>query len=234
MTIQRTILLTFGLAWNAVAADRPLPSTNDVHQRALEVLRQYESTDKKPGARPPAAAPTPRQPTFADAEELYLQGKITAREFQRYLDDHHLDPAKLPNRDPQTRAVEVLRNESNKAGDGQSKSTTAAPKADASPVKAKEASAPTPETKIEAAPAPDQSSLSDVEKKMDELLRLKAAREAALTNLAVSATSTNVTGTTAPKTKRQRMDDLLKLYIDGKIPDADYKEQRAKLIAQPD
>ncbi len=65
---------------------------------------------------------------------------------------------------------------------------------------------------------------------MDELLRLKAAREN--TNLPNAAT--NNANAPAPKTKRERLDALLKLYIDGKLSDAEYKEKRAKLISEPD
>jgi len=68
---------------------------------------------------------------------------------------------------------------------------------------------------------------------MDELLRLKAAREqAALTN-ALAASATN-SAAAAPKTKRQRLDELLKLYIENKIPEAEYNEKRSKIIAEPD
>src|SRR6185503_6432660 len=67
------------------------------------------------------------------------------------------------------------------------------------------------------APAsPDQAAISEVEKKMDELIRLKNARDA--TNVANSATNTLAAG---PKTQRQKLDDLLRLYIDGKITDAE-------------
>ena len=64
---------------------------------------------------------------------------------------------------------------------------------------------------------------------MDELIRLKNARDA--TNVANSATNTLAAG---PKTQRQKLDDLLRLYIDGKITDAEYKERREKVIGEPD
>src|SRR5437773_6753380 len=40
MKNEKTLLLVWGcIAWSAAAADAPPPKTNDVHQRALEVLR---------------------------------------------------------------------------------------------------------------------------------------------------------------------------------------------------
>lgn len=86
-----------------------------------------------------------------------------------------------------------------------------------------------------AAPAPvvatpQQEKISEVETRLDEMLRQKAEREkAALTN-ATNATN-NVPAT--PQTKRQRLDALLKQLIDGKIPEAEYNEQRAKILAEP-
>ena len=57
----------------------------------------------------------------------------------------------------------------------------------------------------------------------------RSARDA--TNVANSATNTLAAG---PKTQRQKLDDLLRLYIDGKITDAEYKERREKVIGEPD
>jgi hypothetical protein len=77
---------------------------------------------------------------------------------------------------------------------------------------------------------PQQEKLSEVETRIDEMLRQKAEREkAALTN-ATGATN-NVPAT--PQTKRQRLDMLLKQFIDGKIPEAEYNEKRAKILAEP-
>ena len=68
---------------------------------------------------------------------------------------------------------------------------------------------------------------------MEELQRLKEAREQALLTNAVTATNV-VAKPAAPQTKRERMNDLLRLLIDGKISDADYQEKRAKIVAEPD
>lgn len=102
----------------------------------------------------------------------------------------------------------------------------AAPKTD-TPARARE--------NTNAAPTPDeaarQKKISEVEARLDEMLKQKEAREkAALTNAA--STTNNVPA--APLTKRQRLDDLLKKMIDGKITGAEYNEKRAKIVAEPD
>jgi hypothetical protein len=75
-----------------------------------------------------------------------------------------------------------------------------------------------------------QKRISEVEARLDEMLRQKEAREkAALTN----AAATNQTSAT-PLTKRQRLDDLLRQMIDGKITAAEYSQRREKIIADPD
>src|SRR5436190_12359495 len=100
MKNQRTILIVLGLACTTAAGAAPVP-TNQVHEKALEVLRR--TIDALENRQPaPAKTPAPKEPKFAEVEQLYLQGKITAREFQKYLEDHKLDPAKLPKRDAQS------------------------------------------------------------------------------------------------------------------------------------
>src|SRR5437762_3355049 len=220
MKNQRTMLILLAVAWSTATEAAPVP-TNDVHEKALQVLRQ--TMDALENRQPaPAKTPPAREPKFADVEQLYLQGKITAREFQRYLEDHKLDPAKLPKHD----AVpgEVQGKNSAKSGPGQpSASAVALPKAP-----------PAGGTNLDAEPGVNPSSLSDLEKKMDELLRLKAAREGeGVTNSPAGTTTNAAAHPSAPKTKRDRMDDLLRLYINGKIPEAEYKEKRAKLLAEP-
>jgi hypothetical protein len=72
-----------------------------------------------------------------------------------------------------------------------------------------------------------------VEKKMEELVRLKTEREKAVQTNAAPATGTNTSTVAGPKTKRQRLDELLRLYIDGKISEAEYMGKRAKVVAEP-
>jgi len=97
----------------------------------------------------------------------------------------------------------------------------------AQPVRARETTnaVPTP------AEAARQQKISEVEARLDEMLRQKEAREkAALTNATPTKTATPAT----PQTKRQRLDALLKQMIDGKISGAEYTEKREKIVAEPD
>jgi hypothetical protein len=102
----------------------------------------------------------------------------------------------------------------------------------ASPVREKSPVTPaaTPATPAPGLTKPQQEKISEVETRIDEMLRQKEAREkAALTN-ATDATN-NIPAT--PQTKRQRLDLLLKQFIEGKIPEAEYNEKRAKILAEP-
>ena len=73
---------------------------------------------------------------------------------------------------------------------------------------------------------PATPAITDVEGKIRELEKLKEARE--------KANTTNAPAASAPKTKREKLDALLKQFVDGKVSDADYKAQRQKIIAEPD
>ena len=69
--------------------------------------------------------------------------------------------------------------------------------------------------------------IQDVETKIDERIRLKQARE--------QPTNTSVVSTNLPTgvTKRQRLDSSLRLYIEGKLSDAEYKKLREKILLEP-
>jgi hypothetical protein len=173
---------------------------------------------------PPVPAPnTVKQPTLAEMERRYLDGKITAREFQKFLQTHRPEPAAPAKETGATnevhaRALEILRKTApNTAANRQGPAITEPLPEPARPKEAKE----TNETAKAAV-------LQDVESKLDELLRLKQAREQ--TNSTV--TSTNAPA--GPKTKRDRLDEALRLYIQGKLSDAEYKDRRAKILAEPD
>lgn len=77
---------------------------------------------------------------------------------------------------------------------------------------------------MEPAPEPANPAITDVEAKIRALEKAKEAREK----------STNAPAAGAPKSKREKLDALLKQFVDGKLTDAEYKQQRAKLIAEPD
>ncbi len=203
----------------------PQQQTNDVESEAMKVLRRaMQDFQKNPRAATKAATeaarsgqpssapvpanvtPTPQppapvapstaqpEPSFAQMEQMYLDGKISAKDFQKYLQRQKLRPV------------------------------TTGETAPVSPVK------PPPTAAVTNAPTlpppADPSAVTDVEKKLDELIRAQAEREKASTN--------RVSTPTGPKTKRQKLDDLLKQLVDGKISDEDYKAQRAKVLAEPD
>jgi hypothetical protein len=209
---------------------------------------------EQPGAAEPAKrnsrpAPVLKEPDFTEIEKQYLDGRISAKQFQKYLQDHKVAPAKAPvatSPDNTTRPVERLRQETakSKAADPVAvvKTNTIAPPAavqtKAAKVQAPPASpAAVAQTPIAAKPDPagspaGKSALSEVEAKMEELLQLKAAREkAALTN---AMAATNGAAKPTAQTKRQRLDEVLKLYVEGKIPETEYRARRTKILAEPE
>ena len=178
-------------------------------------------------------APAPRPLTLPELEQLYLAGRITAKEFQQHLKEVKVQspqarptmaagatnqptpvhPRGAATSDQQARALEMLRKVTGKTNDPVT-----------IPTPQTNAAVPTP------APPPDVAdpAIKDVETKMNELLRLKEAREKA------AKPATNAPASNAPKTKRQRLDDLLKQFIDGKMTEAEYKQRREKIVGEPE
>ena len=146
-----------------------------------------------------------RPMTYADLERLYLDGKISAKEYQKLLADIKSRPQIAP-----------------------APAKPAPPPANTAPKSPGAAVAPsTNRPPVGAATTNQQDKISDVEAKMDALIRAKAARE--------KATNTPPRSVTAgPKTKRDRLNDLLRLYIEGKISETELNERRAKILAEPD
>jgi hypothetical protein len=174
--------------------------------------------------QPAPVAPAPvapgtnalRRPTLAEIERQYLDGKISARDFQKFLQTYRAQPrpaqpvAAVTN-DVHARALAVLHN---------SKPNVAA----------------NPQGPALTEPLPDPAGatneanaavIQDVETKIDELIRLKQARE--------QPTNSTVTVTNLPAgvTKRQRLDSALRLHIEGKLSDAEYKQLREKILLEP-
>ena len=179
-------------------------------------------------------APAPKPLTLPDLERLYLDGRITAKEFQQHLKEVKLQapppraaaavvtnqpppvhPRGAATSDQQVRALEMLRKITGKTNEPV---TVAAPQTNVA--------VPSPDP----TPPPDVANpaITDVETKMNELLRLKEAREKA------AKPATNAPAANAPKTKRQRLDDLLKQFIEGKMTEAEYKQRREKIVAEPE
>ena len=157
-----------------------------------------------------------RRPTLAEIERQYLDGKISARDFQKFLQTYRAQPrsaqpAAAVTNDVHARALAVLHNaKPNVAANPQGPALTE----------------PLPDP-AGVTNEPNAAVIQDVETKIDELIRLKQAREQP-TN--ATAISTNLpTGVT----KRQRLDSALRLFIEGKLSDAEYKKLREKILLEP-
>ena len=190
------------------------------------------------------AAPPRRPATMAELERLYLDGKITAKEFQQYLKDvprqpqpaapqvagaaHAAKPQPVPQPAAGTadaRALEMLRKLTGKTNEPiamvRPPSTNTLPNA---------AGKPAPSVVQPVTPPTEAANpaITEAEKKLNDLLRAKEAREKA------AQSATNAPVSSAPKSKRQRLDDLLKQFIDGKMTEPEYKQRREKIIAEPE
>ena len=172
-----------------------------------------------PVATSPPPAATAHATSLAELERLYLDGKITAKQFQKYLQQHEQEQAAAVKSPETTAAVRP-----GIPATPTPPPKTAPPRTTAPPPK--RAAQPPPE----AVPSPDQAAITEVEKKMDELIQAKAARDQKATNISNAATNT-VAG--PPKTQRQKLDDLLRMYIEGKVTEAEYKERREQILATP-
>jgi hypothetical protein len=219
-------------------------TTNAIQAEAMELLRRTIAEQKgnpnkvirtftnnpAPVARPPSAPPPAPSISFAELERQYLENKISAKQFQRSLVQLKQEEQSRAEETNRARVLEALRQQQATRQPATKPVTPAAPPA------AKRAGTTTP---LPAAPPasaavptvnPQQEKLSQVEARIEEMIRQKAARErAALTNAAGKTNNVPL----GPQTKRQRLDSLLKQYVDGALSDAAYKEKRDKILAEP-
>ena len=178
----------------AEEARRKIEADAKAAAEAARVARTTAPAATAPGGVGAGAAPQPQR-SFAEMERLYLDGRINAKDFQKYLQGQRVRPLT-----PASPA---------ESGAGKSPAIAATTNAVSTP---------------ESGPAP--TAMTDVEKKLDELIRAQDARE---------KSATNAPGiTTGPKSKRQKLDDLLKRLIDNKISEDDYKIERQKILAEPE
>lgn len=238
--VKMTCSFVAGLALLLPGQGRLLAQTpKDVQAREVDVLRRtIAEQQSNPGQiirTPQLAAYSTNSPFAArhvELERQYLEGKLTAKQYQKALEQLRQDERKQaaaegPRSDAKPKAAPA-------PGPADSAKPTVAATSTPKPASATAASlSPAAPKTPGTAPAEtsQQKTVSDVESKIDEMLRLKAAREkAALTN-AVAATNA------VPdklQTKRQRLDAILKQFINGQINEADYNAQRAKIVAEPD
>jgi len=235
---MRTVCLALWLGGALAQAADPTPK--EVQAREMEILRrtlaEQQSNPGKIVRTPQTLGLSTNASIVAARQELeqqFIDGKITAKQFQRGIEQ-------LQQEDRRRASAAAV-----KAADAKvaAKTTTAPSAASGTPAPAAAASnagrrttnAPVAGSVAPAAPAasaateatPEQKKLSEVEARLEEMERQKAAREkAALTNPAPA--------NTPAMTKRQKLDALLKDMIEGKISEADYNGKRAKLIAEPD
>src|SRR5262245_52211082 len=154
---RKSVLILLGLALNLGVA--PAQQTNEAQAKALEMLRQMTSDQEKRRAAAPSEpknVPTKAEPTFAEIERQYLQGKITAKQFQKYLQDHNLNvppPKTVPPADTDALALEILRRETAKASTEPAKAQT--------PVRPEAIASPVPRPEPGTTPGPDQTALTE-------------------------------------------------------------------------
>jgi hypothetical protein len=197
-------ILAVSLAAGLVSSWAPAQTQSDTnHERALQVLRKVMMDERQ---RTGASTGT-RAPTFEDLERMYLDGKITAKQFHRYVDQYKLQ---RPKPGP-TNAIAA-------------KAPPPRPPTGTPPGLTNAPAAHPPEAENPNAAALDR--LSEVEAKWDAILREKAERDKARTNA--------TTATSGKMTKRDRLNVLLKQRIEGKLTEEQYRQEWDKIAAEPE
>ena len=206
---------------SAQAQARP-PGTNDAY--TLELLRRaLAEQQKNPGkvirtetALPPAkpakapVAPTHSSlsPELAELERQYVAGAITAKQYQKAVEQAQKKAAgKLlatPALSPKGAAAAGVK------------------------VEAPEPMIATPPP----VPNPNLKKLSDVDQQIEEIMKRNQERLKAAAAAAAALPTSNPDGT--PLSKRQRLDLLLRQVVEGKMSDEEYKTAREKIAAEPD
>jgi len=182
-------------------------------------------------AQPPTNALPSQAWSFPEIEDLFLTGKISARQFQYYI-SHLPSQKETIARAPVKTALEKL------APEQEQKAMEVLRKAKPDPA---QNPPPGPAIKPEQLPplTPDaaqpedsiEKDFSGIETKVDELLMLKKEREKTEED---AITTADDPALDKGKSKRERLDALLRLYINGKLSQADYNEKRKTVIAEPD
>jgi hypothetical protein len=219
------MLACLALATGAGASGQATNNAQVIEQlrRTLAEQQKHPNVVIRPGDPPLTNAPTPRTrpaspydtPAHRDLERQYLDGKLTARQYRKALEELNRRPPPAPVAAPATAAAPRTVVPATSPKGTEMKIVTPPPGTITVPVTA--------------APPVDQTArqkkISEVETKLDELMRAKAAREQARATNAPAA---------PPRTKRERLDALLRQYIEGTVPEADYKARREKILAEPD
>ena len=207
----------------------------------------------------PAQPARPQGPALEQLERDYAADKITARQFQWYLQRYkfqYVKPANNPAKSATPPAASPLRQMESAVLNKPSTPASPAAPAASKPVSAIPSAAPVPSAPaITSAKLPDpppvmalatdkpagtnaavaeavddDPAFLQVEGKIDELLRLKAAREQAAQLNSLLATNTPA----GLKSKRQRLNELIRLHVNGKLTEQDYKAKRDAIVAEPE
>lgn len=201
--------LLAALAWVSFA-DPTQAQVDDAYFRALQALRRSVVDPEANSPRTGTNAPGPA--TTLDAlERQYLEGKLTARQYHRS-------------------ALEFrARNAASLAGVAAAATAPAAPApATAAPTTAAAPAHPTADAAAgtnRADNAPSLDRLAAMEAEMDRIIQEKAARDKASTNQGPAAPA-------APKSKRDKLNELLRELIAGKISEDQYKVRWAQITAE--
>src|SRR6266498_999734 len=252
--MNKSLWASAGLAFalSSTVAQVAPPKTNDSQSEAIELLRRTIAEQKNhPNKiiRLPASPTATNNPAASDAraelERQYLEGKITAKQYQKALIHWQQEEQKRSAAEADKQRVlqawreqSVTNSKPASAGAKPPPKRANVPRAEAAPVSSLKAPSPPPppappqhQPPPPPEPTPQQKKISEVETRIDEMLRLKAVRDqAALSN---TVAVTNSLSATAP-TRRQRLDALLKQYVDGQISDAEYNQKRGKILAEPE
>jgi hypothetical protein len=246
----KSLAFAFGLAAAGLCATLARSTAQNAADRqaeALELLRRTLAeqqanpgrivrTEEKPAAAKPLVLSPAAAARRSDLERQYLDGKLTARQYQKAIDRLEEDETKriaaeaarprptTPSPTPKVATSSTNLHAPAKPVVQRATSPKNTTTAIVTPPDGTVSPPPTPSE-----PTPQQQKIADVEARIDEMLRLKAQREkAALTN--VVTVNTNLPAT--PQTRRQRLDAILKQNLDGTLSDADYQAQRAKILAE--
>lgn len=203
----------------------PARRTNDINPEAMELLRRVIAEQQKNPDRiirvPASTNAVAGRPTKADLEKQYLAGQLSAKQYQKALEQLEKDNQKRAAELEKQRKREAQLAAKTNAQAAAKAVVTTGPTNSAKPVITATTNAPAELT-------PEQKKLAEVEARIDAMMRQKAEREKA------AASSTTNNAAKAPQTKRERLNALLKQMIDGKISEADYSAQRSKILAEPE
>ena len=248
----QAIILCSCLTSGLLAQSPAKPSLDERRASALLEQKMRELD------QPPAKPAQPQGPALEQLERDYAADKITARQFQWYLQrykfqyvkaaNHPVKPAAQPAVAPQKTGGPISASpvrQTERAVPSPSPSATVIPSAAPVPTTPAVTSAKLPDpppgpalttnkpagtNAAPAGPEDDDPAFLQVENKIDELLRLKEAREQAAQLNSLLATNTPA----GLKSKRQRLNELIRLHVNGKLTEQEYKAKRDAIVAEPE